>query len=141
MTPHRRPGYSLTTSGHGTGHATGTMTCVGSVDGRQLAGTPGPFEWWYSDGNLEVPLGGNTCALAVGSGTWEVNLPAVEGPPLALTGPWGFEGSLVGAIHGQLGGLPVEMVYEAYTETDHLDEDCMTKPASHFHVIGQGTVG
>lgn len=134
------PGWLITPT-QGKAYATGTMTCTGVVDGKQLTGGPGQFRWWYSYGSSDVLLGGNTCALAGGSGTWEVNLPTVEGPALALTGPFAWMGSSVGKVHGRLGGLPVEMVYEAYTDPDHLDEDCVTKPASHIRAMGQGTVG
>jgi hypothetical protein len=50
-------------------------------------------------------------------------------------------GTSVGEIHGQLGALPVELVYEAHTEPHHLDEDGVTTPAGHPRTIGHGTVG
>lgn len=134
------PGWLMTPS-QGTAYGIGTMTCVGALEGKQIAGGPGHFEWWYSYGSSDVPVGGNTCALAAGSGTWEVRLPTVDGLAMVLTGPWSFTGNSVGEIHGQLGGLPVEMVWEGYADPDHPGQDCVTKRASEFRVIGQGTVG
>jgi hypothetical protein len=117
------------------------MTCIGALDGKQLAGGPGHFESWYSYGPSDVPVGGNTCALAAGSGTWQADLPTVGGSAVALTGPWSWTGNMAGGLHGQLGGHPVEMAWQARPEPDHLDEDCVTKPASHFRMLAQGTVG
>lgn len=134
------PGWWLTPS-QGTVHGTGTITCVGVVHGKQLTGGAGRFEWWYSYGSSDVPLGGNTCALAGGSGTWTADLPTVDGSGMTLTGPWRATGNFVGEVHGQLGGLPAQMVYEATIESDHLDENCVTKPASQGRVLGEGTVG
>lgn len=134
------PGWLLTPS-QGTSHANGTMTCVGVLDGKQLAGGPGPFEWWYSYGSSDVPAGGNTCLLAGGAGTWQVSLPTMDGAALALAGDFRWVGSQGGEAHGQLGGLHMQIVWEALPEPDHLDENCVTKPASHLRVIAQGTVG
>ena len=134
-------GYMITPS-RGTGHGIGTMTCLGTLHGKQLTGGPGHFEWSHSYGSSDVPVGGNTCAFLGGKGTWEAHLPTAGGPTLVLTGPWAFIGTgAVGEIHGQLGGAPVEMVFETYVEPDHLDENCVTTPVKHAGVRGQGTVG
>jgi hypothetical protein len=134
------PGWMMTPS-RGTGHSTGILTCIGVVNGRQLADKPGQLSWRYSYGSADVPFGGNTCALNGGSGTWEATLPTVQGPAMTLTGRWWWEGNVSGGVHGFLDGRPVEMVYEAFPEPEHLDEDCTMKPVSHLHIIGQGTIG
>jgi hypothetical protein len=134
------PGWLITPS-QGTAHGLGTLTCVGALHGKQLTGGPGRFEWWYSYESSDVPGGVNNCVVAGGHGTWQVNLPSVDGSPLALTGAFRWVGSAANELHGQLGGLPVEMAWEALSEPDHLDEDCVTKPASHYRVLAQGTVG
>jgi hypothetical protein len=134
------PGWLMTPS-QGKAHGIGTMTCSGMVHGKQLNGEPGRFEWWYSYGSADVPTGANTCASAGGNGTWEVDLPTVEGPPLALTGSHTWLGTAVGEFKGQLGGLPVKMTYEGRGHPDHSDENCVTEPFSHIPTLGQGTVG
>ena len=134
------PGFLITPT-EGTAHGVGTITCVGVVDGRQLSGGPGRFEWWYSYRSSDVPLGGNTCALAGGSGTWETDLPTVEGAALAMTGSWRAMGNFVGLVHGQLGGLPARMIYESLAEPEHLEGNCVTQPVSQGRVIGEGTLG
>jgi hypothetical protein len=63
----------------------------------------------------------------------------MDGSTLALDGHWSFVGNAAGELHGKLGGLPVEMVWEGVVEPGH--GDCVTKPASQFRVIAQGTVG
>jgi len=135
------PGWLMTPS-QGTSRGSGTITCIGALDGKKLAGTPGPFTWVYSYGSSDVPAGGNTCAVAGGHGTWEVKLPTTDGAALVLTGPWAWIGTLHGEAHGQFGGHPVEMLYEtAYPEPNHLNQDCVSNPAGDGELIGQGTVG
>jgi hypothetical protein len=134
------PGWVVTPT-RGTSHGLGTITCVGALDGKQLTGGPAHFEWWYSYGSSDVPAGGNRCGLVGGAGTWQANLPTIDGSALALTGPWSFTGNVAGELHGQLGGFAVEMVWETLSEPDHLDEDCVTKPTRHFRWIAQGMVG
>jgi hypothetical protein len=111
------------------------------VHGKPLAGAPGHFEWWYSYGSTDVPNGANTCASAGGKGTWAVELPTVDGSPLALTGSHTWLGTAVGEFTGDFGGLPVEMTYEGRQHPDHPDEDCVTKPFSHIPTTGQGSLG
>ncbi|MGH8993896.1 MAG: hypothetical protein ACRDZ7_20480 [Acidimicrobiia bacterium] len=133
-------GYMVTPS-EGTGHGIGTMTCLGTLKGRQLTGGPGHFEWWFSYAGSDVPAGGNTCAFLGGKGIWEAHLPTVGSSALILTGSWSYIGTVAGQIRGQLGGFPVEMVYETYLEPEHLDENCVTAPNRHAVGLGQGTVG
>jgi hypothetical protein len=133
------PGWSITPS-RGTASAAGTMSCNGVVKGAHLSGEPGPFTARYLYDSAGV-TGGNTCALAGGRGTWEVQLPTAGGGSLDLTGTFTWVGTQVGRMDGDLGRLPVTMGYEAYPEPNHPDEDCVTKPVSHFGLIGEGTVG
>ncbi len=132
------PGWTMTPS-HGTAVAAGTMSCTGVVNGARLTGEPGPFRTRYLYDSAQVP-GGNTCALAGGNGTWAVELPADRGP-LRLAGTFTWEGTLAGTMTGDLGRLPVTLGYEAHPEPDHADEECVTKAASHFGLLGQGTIG
>jgi hypothetical protein len=134
------PGWFVTPS-RGTSQGIGTITCDGALHGKQLTGGPGHLEWSYSYGSSDVPAGGNRCGLSGGSGTWQANLPTIDGSALALTGPWSFTGNAAGQLHGQLGGHPVDMGWVAFSEPDHVDEDCVTKPVRHFRWIAQGTVG
>ncbi len=134
------PGFLITPT-EGSAHGIGTITCVGVVHGRQLTGGPGRFEWWYSYRSSDVPVGGNTCALAGGGGTWEADLPTVEGSALAMTGSWRAMGTFVGHVDGQLGGLPADMIYESLADPEHLDGNCVTQPVSQGRVIGEGTLG
>jgi len=115
------------------------MTCVGTLAGKQLAGGPGHFEWTYSYGSVDQAFGG--CVLTHGNGNWEANLPTADGSALALTGPWSWVGGTGGELRGQLGGIPVEMAWELFSEPDHSDEDCVSKPVSHSNVLGQGPMG
>lgn len=134
------PGWLITPS-KGTSHGTGTITCAGTLDGKQLAGTPGPFTWDYSYDSSDVPMGGNTCALAGAHGTWEVKLPTMDGATLTLTGPWTWMGTFPGEFQGQFGGHPVDGLYEtAYPEPNHLNQDCITNPAGDAELIGQASV-
>jgi hypothetical protein len=133
------PGWRLTPS-RGTASAVGTMACNGDIKGAQLTGQPGPFTARYLYDPLAAP-GGNTCALAGGRGIWEVHLPTVGGGVLDLTGSYAWEGMAVGRMYGDLGRLPVTLGYVAYPDPGHPDENCLTKAASHFGLLGQGTIG
>jgi len=133
------PGWMITPS-RGTASAVGTMSCNGVVKGAQLTGEPGRFTTRYLYDPLSAP-GGNTCALAGGRGIWEVHLPAVGGGMLDLTGSYSWDGTAVGRMYGDLGRLPVTLAYEAYPDPGHPDENCLTKAASHFGLLGQGTIG
>jgi len=133
------PGWMFTPS-RGTASAVGTMSCNGVVNGVQLTGQPGQFTTRYLYDPLSAP-GGNTCALAGGRGIWAVHLPTVGGGMLDLAGSYTWNGTAVGRMTGDLGRLPVTLAYEAYPDPAHLGEDCLTKAASHFGLLGQGTIG
>jgi hypothetical protein len=133
------PGWSISPS-RGTASAVGTMSCDGVVNGAHLTGGPGPFTTRYLYDSLREPAG-NTCAFAGGNGSWEVHLPTVEGPNLNLTGTFSWDGTLAGTMKGDLGRRPVTLGYAAHPEPDHPDEDCVRKAASHFAMVGQGTIG
>lgn len=133
------PGWRFTPS-RGTAIAEGTMSCNGVVKGAQLTGQPGPFTARYLYDPLSAP-GGNTCALAGGRGIWEVHLPVVGGGMLGLTGSYSWDGTAVGRMYGDFDRLPVTLGYAAYPDPGHPGEDCLTKDASHFGLLGQGTIG
>jgi len=135
------PGWLMTPS-QGTSQGSGTITCVGALDGKQLAAKPGPFTWVYSYGSSDVPAGGNTCALGGVHGTWQVSLPTMDGASIILSGPFIAVASLLGGeLHGRFGRHPVEMLLSAYPEPNHLNQDCISNPAGDDEVIGGGTVG
>jgi hypothetical protein len=133
------PGWTLTPS-RGTASAVGTMSCTGDLKGVQLTGQPGPFTTRYLYDPLSAP-GGTTCALAGGKGIWEVHLPKVGGGMLDLTGSYTWQGTAVGRMYGDFGRIPVTLAFEAYPDPGHPDENCLTKAASHFGLLGQGTIG
>ena len=133
------PGWSITPS-RGTVIATGTMACTGQINGVRLDGQPGTFTTRSLYDNAEV-AGGNTCALACAGGTWLVHLPTAEGGRLDLVGTFSWVGNQSGRIDGDFDRLPVTLGYSAYPEAGHTDEDCLTRPASHFTMTGAGTVG
>jgi hypothetical protein len=116
------------------------MSCNGVVKGAQLSGEPGRFTTRYLYDSIGAP-GGNTCALAGGRGNWEVDLPAVGARPLHLTGSFSWDGTAVGRMYGDLGRMPVTLGYVAYPDPAHPGENCVTTPASHFGLVGQGTLG
>lgn len=113
------------------------MTCLGTLDGRQLAGKPGPFIYDYSYGSSDVPLGGNTCALSGGHGHWRVTLPTSDGDSMALTGPFAFLFAGAGVVQGRFGRHPATMVQEFYFPSDHVfDQNCVTSPVYTGEVFG-----
>jgi hypothetical protein len=136
------PGWKLTPS-EGYSHGYGTITCVGSLDGRRLAVKPGRLNWFYTYGPNDVPTGANTCALAGGHGTWEVTLPAWDGTSIALAGPWTWTGTLSRVAHGHLGHHPVEMLLQTIDqepEPDHPNPDCINNAAGDSGLVGQAIV-
>lgn len=135
------PGWLLTTPTRGTGSGTGTISCVGVLDGRHLAARPGAVSYRYSYGRgLGERLGGDTCMFGSARGTWQVNLPTAGGPEMTFTGPFDFEfAGPVAEAHGWLGGVRAEFVFEV--QPDRLDEDCVRKPFRHFMTRGQGILG
>jgi hypothetical protein len=115
---------------------------MGTLDGKQLAGKPGPFTWLYSYDSSDVPAGGNTCALAGGHGSWQVSLPTTDGTSMDLAGPFTWIGTLHRESHGPFGNHPVEMLYvTAYPGPGHATQDCITNPAGDGELIGPATVG
>jgi uncharacterized protein len=102
------PGWWLITPGRPTISATETITCIGTLNGRQLTGEAGPMAYRgaYDGrfGGLEAPVLGDTCLVGSGTGSWEATLPIAAGSDLALSGPMHFE--YVGAlwlVQGALG--------------------------------------
>ncbi len=105
------PGFWLITPGEITISGVGTMTCVGTVDGKRLTGQPGPMAYRGSyDGRMagmSAPLVGDTCLAGSGSGTWEATLPTADGSALAYGGAFDFEYVFTfSVLHGALGTLP-----------------------------------
>jgi len=129
------PGLRATRSDEGTGTSrAGTIVCVGAVDGQQLSAEPGTFAWrWRYGGEESDPLRGSSCITGRTTGSWDVTLALADGTPLALTGP--MTGQWTGTIftvRGQLGRHAAEGIGQVRFDSDHLDEDCVTKPVRHY---------
>lgn len=129
------PGFWLITPGEITISGVGSMTCVGTVDGKRLTGQPGPMAYRGSyDGRMagmSAPLVGDTCLAGSGSGTWEATLPTADGSALAYGGAFDFEYVFTfSVLHGALGPFQLEMVWVYYPNPEKWspDEDCVRKP-------------
>ena len=128
------PGWWLITPDEVTISGVGTLSCVGTVDGRRLTGQPGPMAYRGSyDGRMagiRGPLVWDTCLTGSGSGTWEATLPTVDGLAVAYSGPFDFEYVLThSVVHGALGRFHLEMIWKFYPNPEKWspDEDCVRK--------------
>ncbi len=110
------------------------VTCVGTVEGRQIESTPGElrFSGTYEDA---------TCALASGEGTLTVTLLTTDGP-MTLSGTirWTAEGPLARA-QGRIGSSPFKAVGHFRPDLEHPDEDCYNRPLRHVILRGFGILG
>ena len=140
------PGWWLITPGEVAVSGVGTLTCIGTVDGKQLSGHSGQLAWRGShDGRLagiSAPLVDNTCVTGSGSGTWEATLPTVDGSALVYSGPVDFEYvAAKGVTHGSLGPFHLDMdwVFAPHPKSPP-DEDCVRKPLRQAVGRGAGTL-
>lgn len=121
----------------------GTVTCVGTVQGRRLVPTPGDISYWYIGGTQPpaTALGGEACQAWGGHGEMTMTLPTVGGE-VTLTGGFTARGSgVAGLMEGTLGQARMVMVIHFRPEPDRLDEDCVRKPINHFIANAHGTLG
>jgi hypothetical protein len=141
------PGWWLVTPGAPAISSRGTISCVGMVEGRRLAGEPGPsaYRGGY-DGRMagqEAPVLGDTCAAGSGQGTWDATLRTVDGEELVLSGPVEF--AYLGAawvMRGRLGAVSLRLVFQGYPRPGSpSDEDCVRKPLRQVSAKAEGTLG
>jgi hypothetical protein len=134
---HASPGFSLTPS-VGVDRISGTISCLGSLNGRRLHPEPGTIDivFNYATGDLARLLGGASCLAYSGDGSLTVTLPA-DGGTLTLSGSFLSSGiGIVGEIHGTLGGAVFQGAAVFLLDPNYLDENCVTKPLEHFITFG-----
>jgi len=113
----------------------GTIDCLGTVAGRQLAEHSGTISYWYI-GGTQPPgstVGGENCVAWGGHGELTVSLPLADGSLMTLVGKFTARGlGMAGLTLGRLGNTEFVALAEFRPEPDHLDEDCVRKPLNHF---------
>jgi hypothetical protein len=122
------PGLTMTpsTGTYTSGGPTGTIICLGTIDGQQITG-PGRlgFEGTYGEEDR-----GNTCAAGTGRGTLTIKVPTRDGVK-RLSGHWRFE------FLGAAATLTSRFFSGTFTFLPTAG-DCLTAPVSSGMALGQG---
>jgi hypothetical protein len=126
------PGLSLTPSAGsvGSGGETGSITCLGAINGRQVTGQG---TWGVAHSYGPGPLGPATCLQSSGTGTYFYTVPTAGGP-LHVVGSLSYTAlGLVGTFAGKADTSSMSGVFQFVP----IKGDCITTPVTAIAIMGQ----
>lgn len=134
------PGFSsVPVRGTGASGEGANIRCLGTIDGHQVLGDPGPLSvtFDYGTGPLSSVTQGDTCLIGSGDGVVSATVTAVDGTAIDLTGPIHF--SFVGPLatfYGHFGTRAYAGLGEPIPDLSTI-QDCLVTPITRFSIRGQ----